>query len=92
MEKYFTDKSLLRLHPKKPTITKSKSVSFSLAIPDIPSTNDPSSPTLFSLSEIPESTLETYTTRDTRLRLQPTKDYRVSISKSKISASRTTTV
>ena len=40
MEKYFSDNSLLKLHPKKPTITKFKSVSFSLENPNIPSTND----------------------------------------------------
>ena len=66
MEKYFSDNSLLRLHPKKPTITKSKSVSFSLAISDIPSTND-LPPTHCSLSEIPKSTSENFTTRDTLL-------------------------
>ena len=41
MEKYFSDNSLLRLHAKKSTITKSKSVSFSLDNTDIPSTNEP---------------------------------------------------
>ena len=30
MEKYFSDNSLLKLHPKKPPVTKSKTVSFSL--------------------------------------------------------------
>ena len=42
MEKHFSDNSLLRLHTKKPTITKSKSVSFCLDKPNIPSTKKPS--------------------------------------------------
>ena len=79
MEKYFSDNSLLNLNPKKPTITKSKSVSFSLDNTDIPSTDDPFSLPPCSRSEIPENTSENYIARDTRLRRQPTKDYRVLI-------------
>ena len=59
---------MLRLHPKKPTITESKSVSFSLDDPDIPSTSE-HSPRNF--SEIPDCNSEDYYTRDARLRRQP---------------------
>ena len=77
MEKYFSDNSLSKLHPKKPTITKSKFVSFSLDNPDIPSTIDlPPPPPLFNPSEISEHTSENYTTSDIRLRRQPMKEYR----------------
>ena len=89
MAKYFSDNSLLKLHPKKPTIAKSKTVSFSLDNPDIPSTDDPLPSPPCNLSETPEHTSENYTTRNTRLRQQPTKDYRVFILPSKISAQRT---
>ena len=78
IEKNFWDNSLLRLHPKKPTITKSKSVS-SLDKPDIPSDNEPFAQPPCNLSEIPESHSENYNTGDTRLRRQPMKDYRVFI-------------
>ena len=37
MAKHFSNNSLLRLHPQKPTITKSKSVSLNLDMPGIPS-------------------------------------------------------
>ena len=40
MEKYFSDNSLLKLHPKKPPLIKSKSVSFSLDNLNVPSTDD----------------------------------------------------
>ena len=40
MEKYFPDNSLLKLHPTKPPLTKSKTVSFSLDILKVPSTDD----------------------------------------------------
>ena len=45
-EKNFSDNSLLRLYPKKPTITRLKSVSFSIDNPDIPSNNEPPPATL----------------------------------------------
>ena len=89
MAKYFSDNSLLKLHPKKPTITKSKTVSFSLDNSNTPLTDDPLQPPTSSLSEIPENTSENYNTRNTCLRRQPLKDYRVFIPPSKISASRT---
>ena len=79
MEKYFSDNSLLKLHPKKPAITKSKTVSFSLDNPDIPSTDDLFPPPACSLCEIPENTSENYSKRNTRLRRQPVKDHRVFI-------------
>ena len=88
MTKNFSDNSLLKLHPKKPTITKSKTVSFSLDNPDTPSTVDPLPPPPCSPSEIPKDTSENYNTRNTRLRRQRIKDYRVLIPPSKISASR----
>ena len=44
VEKYFSDNSLSLLHPQKQTITKPKSVLFSLSGPGIPSNNEPSSP------------------------------------------------
>ena len=40
MEKYFSDNSLLKLHPTKPPLTKSKIVSFSLENLEEPSTID----------------------------------------------------
>ena len=40
MEKYFSDNSLLKLHPKKLPFTKSKTVSFSLDNLKVPSTDD----------------------------------------------------
>ena len=40
MEKYFSDNSLLKLHPTKPPFTKSKTVSFTLYNLEEPSTND----------------------------------------------------
>ena len=40
MENYFLDNTLLKLHPKKPTIAKSKSVPFSQDNPDIPYTDE----------------------------------------------------
>ena len=40
MEKNFPDNSLLKLHPQKPPLTKSKSVSFSLDNLKVPSTDD----------------------------------------------------
>ena len=89
MAKYFSDNSLLLLHLKKPTITKWKTASFGLDNPDIPLIDDPLPPPPCSWSEIPENTSENYITRNTRLRRQPVKDYRVFIPPSKISASRT---
>ena len=80
MDKYFSDNSLLKLHPKKPTITKSKTVSFSLDNPDTPLTDDPLPSPPCNLSEILENTSENYNTRNTLLRRQPIKDYRVFIS------------
>ena len=76
MGKYFSDNSISRLYPKKPTITGSKFVSFSIDNPDIPSNNEPPPPPC-SLSEMPEENSENYKTRGTRLRKQSTKDYRV---------------
>ena len=91
MEKFFSDNSLLKLHPKKLSFTKSKSVSLSLDNLRIPSTDDLPSPQLpFNPSEIPENTSDNYTTRNSRHRRQPINDYRVFIPQSKISASRTT--
>ena len=55
--KYILDNSLLRLHPKKPTIAKSKSVSFSLDNPDIPSDNQPSPYHLVLCPKYPKITL-----------------------------------
>ena len=89
MEKYSSDNSLLKFHPMKPPLTKSKTVSFSLDNLEVPSTNDLPPQLTGSLSEIPEHTSENYTTRNSRLRRQPIKDYRVFIPQSKISASRT---
>ena len=89
MEKYFSDTSLLRLYPKRPPVTKTKSVLFSLDHPDTQSNNESSPPTPCSLSEIPEDTSENYNTRNPRLRRQPIKDYRVFIPPSKISTTRT---
>ena len=80
---------MLRLHPKKPTITKSKPVSFGLLNQDIPSTSEPSSLPTCNLSEMPECNSENYNTRDTRLRRQPMKDFRAFIPQPKISAPRT---
>ena len=78
MEKYFSDISLLKLHPKKSPRTKSKTVSFSPDNLKVPSTDDlpqlPCNP-----SERPEHTSENYTTRNSRLRRQPIKDYGVFI-------------
>ena len=87
MRKNFSDISLLRLHPEKPTIKNSKFFSFSLDIPDIPSINNP-----LSLADISDSPSENYITRDTRSRRQPMKDYRFFIAHSQISASRKTNV
>ena len=89
MEKYFSDNSLLKLHPPKPPLTKSKTVSFSLDNLEVPSTNDIPQPPR-NLSEIPEYTSKNYTTRNSRLRRQPINDYRIFIPQSEISASRTT--
>ena len=89
MEKYFSDNSLLRLHPKRPPITKPKSVWFGLDSPDIPS-NRSLPPAPCSLTEILESTSENYTTRNTRLRRQPIKDYRIFIPPFKVSTLSTT--
>ena len=89
MDKYFSDNSLLKLRPKKPTITKSKTVSFSLDNPNTPLTDDPLPSPHCTLSGIPENNSENYNTRNTRLRRQPIKDYRVFIPPSKISASQT---
>ena len=90
MEKPFSDNSLSKLHPTKPPLTKSKTVLFSLDNLEVPSTYDlpPKSPS--NLSETPEDTSENYTSRNSRLRRQPIKDYSVFISQSKSSASRTT--
>ena len=41
-ENYFSNNSLLRLHPQKPNITKPKSVSLSKCAPDITADNEPS--------------------------------------------------
>ena len=87
MKKYFLNNSFLRLHPKKTPITISKTFSFSLDNPDMPSKNEPSSPPPCSLPEIPKSHSENYK-KDSSLRRQPMKDYRVFIPQSKISASR----
>ena len=89
MAKYFSYNSLLKLHPKKPTITKSKTVSFSLHNQDTSLTDDPLKPPPCNLSEKPELISESYNTRNTRRRQQPTKDYRVSIPPPEISAQRT---
>ena len=79
MEKNFSDNTLL------PTINTSKSVSFSLDNPDIPS-KDASSPLpLCNLSEIHKSNSKNYNTRDTRPRRQSMKDYRAFLPQSKIS-------
>ena len=40
MEKYFSDNSILKLNPKKPPLTKSKTVSFSLDNLKVPSADD----------------------------------------------------
>ena len=40
MEKYFSDNSLLKLHPTKPPLNNSNTVSFSLDNLEVPSTND----------------------------------------------------
>ena len=81
MEKYTfkTDNSHLKLHPTKPKLTKSKTVSFSLDDLEEPSTDGLSPQLLCNPSEIPEHTSENYTTRNNRLRRQPIKDYRVFI-------------
>ena len=89
MDKYFSDNSILKLHPKKPTITKSKTVSFSLDTQNTPFTDDPLPSPPCNLSEIPDNTSENYNIRNTRLRRQPIKDYRVFIPPSEISALRT---
>ena len=68
----------------------SKSVSFSLDNPDIPSISGPSLLPPCNLSEITDCNSEDYNTKDTRLRRQPTKDYRVFVPQSKTSALRTT--
>ena len=41
MEKYFSDISLLKLHPTKPPLAKSNTVTFSLDNSKVPSTDDP---------------------------------------------------
>ena len=69
METYFLDNSFLKLHPKNPPLTKSKTVSFSLDTLKVPSPQLTSNP-----SEIPEHTSKNYTTRNSRLRRQPIKD------------------
>ena len=58
MDKYFSDNSSIKLHPKNPTITKSKTVSFSLDNPNTPPTDKllPSPP--YNLSEMPDYTSE----------------------------------
>ena len=90
MEKYFSGISLLKLHPKKPPLTKSKSVSFSLDNLNVPSTDNLPPQLPCNPSEIPEHTSENYITRNNRLRRQLIKDYRVFIPQSKISAPRKT--
>ena len=79
MEKYFSDNSLLKRHPKNPPLTKSKSVSFSLDKLNVPSTDNLPPQLPCNPSEKPEHTSENYTTRNNRLRRQPVKNYRVSI-------------
>ena len=90
MAKYFSDNSILKLHRTKRPLTKSKTVSFSLDNLEVPSTDDFTPPQLpGNLSELPEHTLENYTTRNSRLRRLPIEDYRVFIPQSKISATHT---
>ena len=64
MAKYFSDNSLLRLHPKNPTIPQSKTVSFSLDNPDTPFTDDPLPSPPCNLAETPEHTSENYTKKE----------------------------
>ena len=90
MEIYFSDNSLLKLHPKKTTLKKSKTVSFSLDNLKVHPPDDLPHQPPCNPSEKPEHTSENYTTRKSRLRRQPIKDYRVFTPQSKISASRTT--
>ena len=59
IQKHVLDNSLLRLHPKKPNIAKSKSVSFSLDNPDIPSDNQPSPYHLVLCPKYQKTTLKT---------------------------------
>ena len=93
MEKYFSNNSLLKLNPKKPPLTKSKSVSFFLDNLNVPTTDNLPPQLPFNPSEIAEQTSEKYTSRKNRLRRQPIKDYRVFfIPQSKIPASRTTQI
>ena len=89
MQKYFSDISLLKLHPTKPQFTKSKTVSFSLDNIKVPSTDDLPPPNYRVICLKYPNTSENYTTQISRLRRQPIKDYRVFIPQSKTSASRT---
>ena len=73
MEKYFSNNSLLKLDPKKPPLTKSKSVSFSLDNLNVPSTDNLPPQLPCNPSEIPEHTSENYTTRKSNLRRHPKK-------------------
>ena len=89
MEKYFSDNSLLRLHLKN-RLSLSQNLS---CLVETTQTYHPQMspfPPPCSFSEIPESHSENYNTRDTRLRRQPMKEYRVFIPQSKIWAARTT--
>ena len=90
MDKNFSDNSHLKLHPTKPQLTKSKTLSFKLDNLKVPSTDDHPPQLPSNLSEIPDHTSEKYTTRNNRLRQQPVMNYRVFIPQSKISTSRIT--
>ena len=79
MEKYFSDNSFLKLHPKKPPLTKSRSVSFSLDNLNVPSTDNFPPQLPCNPSEIPEHTSKNYTRRNNRLRRPTIEDYRVFI-------------
>ena len=73
MEKYFSDNSLLKLHPKEPPLTKSKYFSFILDNLNVTSTDNLPPQLPCNPSEIREHISENYTTRDNRLRRQPEK-------------------
>ena len=73
MEKYFSDNSLLKLYPKKPPLTKSKSVSFGLDNLNVPSTDNLFPQLPCNPSEKLEHTSENYTKRNNRLGRQSIK-------------------